>query len=125
MATHVKRTRKFGPPLYNTCCGFRSFFFFFSKCRVDLPLHSAVRISAVSVVVCRWCGKICNLTESQRGMIVGAHLVGVSAATVANVVAVSKGTMPNVMRTYSTHGQTMSVKQNNFTAPPAYHDTRS
>ncbi|PSN57658.1 hypothetical protein C0J52_05386 [Blattella germanica] len=45
-------------------------------------------------------------------MIVGAHLVGVSAATVANVVGVSKGTVPNVMRAYSMHGQTTSVKQN-------------
>ncbi|PSN35830.1 hypothetical protein C0J52_22740 [Blattella germanica] len=26
-------------------------------CHVDLPLPAAVRISAVSVVVCRWCGK--------------------------------------------------------------------
>ncbi|PSN52753.1 hypothetical protein C0J52_07477 [Blattella germanica] len=53
---------------------------------------------------------MCDLTESQRGMIVGAHLVGASAATVANIVGVSKGTVTNVMRTYSMHGQTTSAK---------------
>ncbi|PSN35603.1 hypothetical protein C0J52_20446 [Blattella germanica] len=46
---------------------------------------------------------MCNLRESQRGMIVGARLVGASAATVANVVGVSKGTVSNVMRIYSMH----------------------
>ncbi|PSN35682.1 hypothetical protein C0J52_21769 [Blattella germanica] len=50
-------------------------------CLVDLPLPAAVNISAVSVVVCRWCGKMSDVTESQRGMIVGARLVGASAAT--------------------------------------------
>ncbi|PSN37850.1 hypothetical protein C0J52_27827, partial [Blattella germanica] len=65
-------------------------FLFFSTCLEDLPLPAAVRISAVSVVVCRWCSEMCNLTESQRGMIVDARLVGASAATVANVVGVSK-----------------------------------
>ncbi|PSN40571.1 hypothetical protein C0J52_10787 [Blattella germanica] len=53
-----------------------------------------------------------DLTESQRGMIVGAYLVGASVATVANVVGVSKGTVFNVMRAYSMHGQTTSAKQN-------------
>ena len=42
---------------------------------------------------------MCDLTESQRGMIVGARLVGASAATVANIVGVSKGTVSNVIRT--------------------------
>ncbi|PSN54753.1 hypothetical protein C0J52_20213 [Blattella germanica] len=41
-------------------------------CHVDLPLPAAVRISAVSVVVCRWCSKMGDLTESQRGMILVA-----------------------------------------------------
>ncbi|PSN34042.1 hypothetical protein C0J52_27631 [Blattella germanica] len=45
-------------------------------------------------------------------MIVGARLVGASAATVTNVVGVSKGTVSNVMRAYSMHGRTMSAKQN-------------
>ncbi|PSN40374.1 hypothetical protein C0J52_11851 [Blattella germanica] len=42
-------------------------------------------------------------------MIVGAHLVGASAATVANVVGVSKDTVSIVMRVY---GETPSAKQN-------------
>ncbi|PSN57385.1 hypothetical protein C0J52_02868 [Blattella germanica] len=54
---------------------------------------------------------MCDLTESQRGMIVDAYLVGVSASTVANVVGVSKGTVFNVMRAYSMQGQTPSAKQ--------------
>ncbi|PSN44550.1 hypothetical protein C0J52_18386 [Blattella germanica] len=74
-------------------------------CHLDLPLPAAVRISAVSVVVCRWFNKMCHLTESQRGMIDGASLVGASAATVANIVGVSKGTVSNVMRAYSIHGK--------------------
>ncbi|PSN32044.1 hypothetical protein C0J52_28452 [Blattella germanica] len=53
-----------------------------------------------------------DLTESQKGMIVGAHLFGASEATVANVVGVSKVTMFNVIRAYSMHGQTTSAKQN-------------
>ncbi|PSN34275.1 hypothetical protein C0J52_22122 [Blattella germanica] len=56
-------------------------------------------------MVYRFCGKMGNLTESQRGMIVGARLVGASAATVANVVGVSKGTVSNVMRAYSMLGK--------------------
>ncbi|PSN34276.1 hypothetical protein C0J52_22123 [Blattella germanica] len=51
-------------------------------------------------------------TESQRGMIIGARLVVASAATVANIVGVSKGTVSNVMRTYTMYGQTTSAKQN-------------
>ncbi|PSN38740.1 hypothetical protein C0J52_16962 [Blattella germanica] len=43
-------------------------------------------------------------------MIVGAQLVGASAATVANIVGVSKGTASNVMRAYSMHGQTTAAK---------------
>ncbi|PSN54234.1 hypothetical protein C0J52_09251 [Blattella germanica] len=45
-------------------------------------------------------------------MIVGARLVGASAATVANVVGVSKGTVSNVIRAYSMDGQTPSAKEN-------------
>ncbi|PSN58322.1 hypothetical protein C0J52_11571 [Blattella germanica] len=45
------------------------------------------------------------LTESQRGMIVGAHLVGASAATVANIVGVSKGNVSNVIRAHLMHGK--------------------
>ncbi|PSN31023.1 hypothetical protein C0J52_26738 [Blattella germanica] len=81
---------------------------------VDLPLLAAVKISVVSVVVCRRCGKMGDLTESQRGMIVGARLVGASAATVANIVGVSKGTVSNVMRAFSMHGHTTSAKQNSI-----------
>ncbi|PSN52758.1 hypothetical protein C0J52_07494 [Blattella germanica] len=33
-------------------------------CHVDLPLPAAVRISAVSVVVCWWCGKVFPLLLS-------------------------------------------------------------
>ena len=44
---------------------------------------------------------MCDLTESQKGMIIGARLAGASVATVANVVGVSKGTMSYVMRAYT------------------------
>ncbi|PSN38969.1 hypothetical protein C0J52_11340 [Blattella germanica] len=78
-------------------------------CHVDIHLLAAVRISAVNVVEWRWCGKMGDLTESQRDMIDGARLVGASAATVTNVVGVSKVTVCNVMRAYSMHGQTPSA----------------
>ncbi|PSN44548.1 hypothetical protein C0J52_18387 [Blattella germanica] len=81
-------------------------------CHVDVPLPAIVRISAVSNVVYRWCGKMGDLTESQRGMIDGARRVGASAATVANIVGVSKGTVANVIRAYSMVEQTTSAKQN-------------
>ncbi|PSN52483.1 hypothetical protein C0J52_11235 [Blattella germanica] len=81
-------------------------------CHVDLPLSAEISFAAVSVVVCRWCGKMGDLTESQRGMIVGANLVGTSAATVANVVGVSKDTVSNVMRAYSMHGPATTAKPN-------------
>ncbi|PSN55699.1 hypothetical protein C0J52_09013 [Blattella germanica] len=68
--------------------------YFCFLCHVNLPLPAAVRISAVSVMVCRWFDKMGDLTESQRGMIVGAHLVGASAATVANIVGLSKALCP-------------------------------
>ncbi|PSN55547.1 hypothetical protein C0J52_20116 [Blattella germanica] len=45
-------------------------------------------------------------------MVIGSHLVGASAATVANIVGVSKGTVSSVMGAYSMHGQTTSAKQN-------------
>ncbi|PSN46183.1 hypothetical protein C0J52_16080 [Blattella germanica] len=51
-------------------------------------------------------------------MIVGAHLVGASAATMANAVGVSKATVSNVMRACSMHGQTTSAKQNNGPSCP-------
>ena len=53
-----------------------------------------------------------DLTDFQRGMIVGARLVGASAATVANIVGVSKGTVSNVTRAYTIHGKTTSAKHN-------------
>ncbi|PSN37754.1 hypothetical protein C0J52_25245 [Blattella germanica] len=63
----------------------------------------------MSVVVCRWCSEMGDLTESQRGMVVGARLVGVPAAIVANAVGVSKGTVSNVMRAYSTDAKQNSA----------------
>ncbi|PSN44800.1 hypothetical protein C0J52_22506, partial [Blattella germanica] len=102
--THVKRTRKFSHPLFNTCCRCRSFFVFSVSCGPSSSRSSKNFICECRV--CRWCGKMGDLTESQRGMIVGARLVGTSAAT----VGVSKGTVSNVMRAYSMHGQTTFCK---------------
>jgi transposase len=53
-----------------------------------------------------------DLTDFQRGMIVGARLVGASVTTVATIVGVSTGTVSNVTRAYTMHGQTTSAKHN-------------
>ncbi|PSN58426.1 hypothetical protein C0J52_02803 [Blattella germanica] len=39
-----------------------------------------------------WCSEICDLTESQRDMVIGVRLVGASAATVTNVVGFKHST---------------------------------
>lgn len=42
-----------------------------------------------------------ELTEFQRGNIVGAHLAGASVTEVANLFVVSQGTASKVMKAYT------------------------
>lgn len=53
-----------------------------------------------------------DLSEFQRGQIVGARLCGVSVTAVASVLGVSPGTVSKVMTAYTTHGKTTSGKRN-------------
>ncbi|PSN37877.1 hypothetical protein C0J52_26466, partial [Blattella germanica] len=67
---------------------------------IAIKLHK-IQLNLTCLFIIKLCSEKCDLTESQKGMIVGARLVGASAATVANVVGVSKGTVSNVIRAYS------------------------
>ena len=53
-----------------------------------------------------------DLSEFQRGQIVGARLCGVSVTAVASVLGVLPGTVSKVMTAYTTHGKTTSGKRN-------------
>jgi len=53
-----------------------------------------------------------DLSEFQRGQIVGARLCGVSVTAVASVLGASPGTVSKVMTAYTTHGKTTSGKRN-------------
>jgi hypothetical protein len=52
-----------------------------------------------------------DLSNFERGQIVGAHLAGASVTKTATLLAVSRVTLSKVMLAYTNHGKT-SVKSN-------------
>jgi transposase len=52
-----------------------------------------------------------DLSNSERGQIVGARLAGASVAKIAKLLGVQRATVPEVMSAYSNHGKT-SAKRN-------------
>ena len=53
-----------------------------------------------------------DLTDFQRGLIVGAHLFGESVMETANVVGCSRSTVSAVMTVFMKEGKMESKKQN-------------
>jgi hypothetical protein len=53
-----------------------------------------------------------DLSDFERGEIVGAHLAGASVTKTETLLGVSRGTVPKVMSAYTIRGKTTSAKRN-------------
>ncbi|XP_042897250.1 uncharacterized protein [Parasteatoda tepidariorum] len=53
-----------------------------------------------------------DLTDFQRGQIVGARLVGATTTETSQILGVSRGTVSKVMTAYTQRSKTSSAKQN-------------
>jgi predicted transcriptional regulator len=53
-----------------------------------------------------------DLSEFERGEIVGAHLAGAFVIKAATLLGVSRATVSKVMSAYMNHGKTTSAKRN-------------
>jgi len=58
-----------------------------------------------------------NLSEFQRGQIVGARLVGASVIKTATLLGASRTAVSKVTMEYTTHGKTLSAKRNSGNKP--------
>jgi hypothetical protein len=53
-----------------------------------------------------------DLSDFERGQIVGAHLAGTTVTKTAIIVGVPRVTVSKVMSAYTNHGKTASVGEN-------------
>ena len=53
-----------------------------------------------------------DLSDFQKGHIVGAHLAGASVPKTAPLLGVSKATVPTVITAYINHGKMPSAERN-------------
>jgi transposase len=53
-----------------------------------------------------------DLSDCERGQIVGARLAGASMIKTATLLGVSKATVSKVMLAYTNHGKTATTKRN-------------
>jgi transposase len=53
-----------------------------------------------------------DVSDFERGQIVGARLAGASVTKTATLLCVSKATVYKVMSAYTNHGKTTSAKKN-------------
>jgi deoxyribose-phosphate aldolase len=51
-----------------------------------------------------------DLSDFERGQIIGAHLAGASLIKTSTLLGVSRATVSKVMLAYTYHGKTSSVK---------------
>ena len=52
-----------------------------------------------------------DLSDFQRGQIVGAHLAGTSVTKTGTLLGVSRAAVSKVMTAYTNHGETPSAKK--------------
>jgi hypothetical protein len=79
-------------------------------------LHSVVLVQCISDCV-EWQSvwkirKIGELSDFERGLIVGARLAGVSVIKTVTLLGACRGTVSKVMPAYTNHGKTTSAKRN-------------
>ena len=58
-----------------------------------------------------------DISNFQRGQIVGAHLAGESVTKTTNRLGVSRTAVSNVMMTYTNHWRTLSAKRSSGQKP--------
>jgi len=58
-----------------------------------------------------------DVSDFQRGQMVGARLTGTSVTKMLTLLGVSRPTFSKVMTTYTNHGKTPSAKRNNGQKP--------
>jgi len=58
-----------------------------------------------------------DLSDVQRGQIVGARLVGASVTKTVTLLGVSRAAVSEVMKAYTNHGKTSSAKRNSGRKP--------
>jgi len=88
-------------------------------CTILLPLSVnpiAVNIYINISNIKKYC-KMGDLSDFQRGQIVGACVAGASVTKTATLLGVSRAAVYKVMTTYTHHGRTSSAKRNSGQKP--------
>jgi transposase len=69
--------------------------------------------------------KMEDLSDFQRGQIVGAHLAGASVSKTATLLGVCRAAVPKIKTTYANNGRTSSPERNSGQKPKLSERDRS